>query len=245
MHSHRPPGRDASLTLDALWVAACPAEADRFFDFLGATALIQVREDGELQSVFGIEGEHELTKRDLHWLTGWRNARTAVRQAILNRGWSVHAGAFTQSFRKAEMDAAALLLPQVGFLPADDRRVLGTMDAIEARLTDPNGFVYRCRMHDGLPGDEGPFLICTFWLAQVRAMAGQIEQAVRIFERAAACANDIGLLAEQVHPTSGEPLGNFPRAFSHIVLVNAAQAIGEARKRAEAGTAGAASAADR
>jgi len=342
--------RDASLTLDALWVAACPAEADRFFDFLGATALIQVREDGELQSVFGIEGEHDLTERELHWLTGWRNsgpvrvgnaawsqrqldgygnvllaahrlrgqladmtetarrflaeiadaaasrwqepdhgiweirgkpkhylhsklmcwaaldraidlvpdlfpdggederierwrnARTAVRQAILNRGWSEHAGAFTQSFGKAELDAAALLLPQVGFLPADDRRVLGTMDAIEARLTDSNGFVYRYRMDDGLPGDEGPFLICTFWLAQVRAMAGQIEQAVRIFERAAACANELGLLAEQVHPTSRELLGNFPQAFSHIGLVNAAQAIGEARKRAKAGIAGAASA---
>jgi len=340
--------RDASLTLDALWVAACPAEAHRFFDFLGATALIQVREDGELQCVFGIHGEHDLTEREQHWLTGWRNsrpvrvgnaawsqrqldgygdvllaahrlrgqladmtetarrflaeiadaaanrwqepdhgiweirgkprhylhsklmcwagldraidlapelfpdggsagrvarwreARTNLRQAILTRGWSEHAGAFTQAFGKAELDAAALLLPLVGFLPADDPRVLATMDAIEARLTDANGFVYRYRMDDGLPGDEGPFLICTFWLAQARAMAGQLEQAVCIFERAAGCANDLGLLAEQVHPGTGELLGNFPQAFSHIGLVNAAQAIGEARNRASnaTGTAG-------
>lgn len=332
--------RDASLTLDALWVAACPEEAHRFFDFLAATALIQVREHGELQCVFGIEGEHDLAERELPWLAGWRasrpvrvgnaawsqrqldgygnvllaahrlrdqltrlsasarrflaeiadaaaarwqeadqgiwemrgaprhylhsklmcwaaldraldlapvlfpqgadeqrlahwrDTRAAIRQAILTRGWSEHAGAFTQAFGNAELDAATLLLPVVGFLPADDHRVLATLDAIEDRLTDADGFVYRYRMDDGLPGGEGPFLICTFWLAQARAMAGQIDHAERLFERAAGCTNDVGLLSEQLDPDSGELLGNFPQAFSHIGLVNAAQAIGAARARA-------------
>jgi GH15 family glucan-1,4-alpha-glucosidase len=154
----------------------------------------------------------------------WRRAREDIRTAILKQGWSDHVGAFTQAFGEDALDAAALLIPIVGFLPADDARVLATLDAVETALTD-SGFVRRYRADDGLPGAEGAFLVCTFWLAQARAMAGQIEAAERLFERAVGCANDLGLLAEQVDPETGELLGNFPQAFSHIGLVNAAQAI--------------------
>jgi GH15 family glucan-1,4-alpha-glucosidase len=100
-------------------------------------------------------------------------------------------------------------------------------NASEEHLTDARGLVYRYRSHDGLEGEEGTFLLCTFWLAQALAQAGQPARARTVFERAAAFANDVGLLAEEVDPVSGELLGNFPQAFSHIGLVNAAWAISE------------------
>ena len=103
--------------------------------------------------------------------------------------------------------------------------MLSTIDVTEERLTDTRGLVYRYRAGDGLDGDEGAFLLCTFWLAQALAMAGQPARARTVFERAAAFANGVGLLAEEVDPISGELLGNFPQAFSHIGLVNAAWAI--------------------
>jgi GH15 family glucan-1,4-alpha-glucosidase len=125
------------------------------------------------------------------------------------------------------------LLSAVGFLPADDPKVLATIDATEQRLIDERGLVYRYRSHDGLEGEEGTFLLCTFWLAQALALGGQPARARTVFERAAAFVNDIGLLAEEVDPTSGELLGNFPQALSHIGLVNAAWAIFEAERKAE------------
>jgi GH15 family glucan-1,4-alpha-glucosidase len=137
------------------------------------------------------------------------------------------ANAFAQSFGSDELDASGLMLPLVGFLPADDARVLSTIAATEERLTDDRGLVYRYRTHDGLEGEEGTFLLCTFWLAQALARAGQPARARTVFERAAAFVNDVGLLAEEVDPVSGELLGNFPQAFSHIGLVNAAWAIAE------------------
>jgi alpha,alpha-trehalase len=108
--------------------------------------------------------------------------------------------------------------------------VLSTLDATEERLTDERGLVYRYRSHDGLDGEEGTFLLCTFWLAQALAHCGQPARARAVFERAAAFVNDVGLLAEEVDPVSGELLGNFPQAFSHIGLVNAAWAISKAER---------------
>jgi GH15 family glucan-1,4-alpha-glucosidase len=126
------------------------------------------------------------------------------------------------------------MLPIVGFLPADDPRVLATIDAIDERLTDLRGLVYRYRTEagvDGLAGEEGTFLLCTFWLAQALAMAGKVDRARQVFDRAARYVNDVGLLAEEVDPDTGEMLGNFPQAFSHIGLVNAAWAIAEAERQ--------------
>ena len=111
--------------------------------------------------------------------------------------------------------------------------MLATIDAIQDRLTDERGLVYRYDTHggvDGLEGKEGTFLLCTFWLAQALALAGQPERARPVFERATMFVNDVGLLAEEVDPNSGELLGNFPQAFSHIGLVNAAWAISEAER---------------
>ena len=347
--------RDASFTIQALWVAACPDEANEFFDYVTTSAAGSLDRGGDLQIMFGIGGERDLTERELPHLEGWRHsapvrvgngawnqrqldvygellsavyrlsdhlfdnasrrvgpmaapdkwgappdlapatrrflvqlADTAarrwqekdqgiwevrgeprdflysklmcwvaldravaladrldasdrveawkqtqdqIREAILTRGWSDRANAFTQSFGSDELDASNLMLPLVGFLPADDPRVLATINATEERLTDDRGLVYRYRSHDGLEGEEGTFLLCTFWLAQALARAGQPARARTVFERAAAFVNDVGLLAEEVDPVSGELLGNFPQAFSHIGLVNAAWAISESERR--------------
>jgi GH15 family glucan-1,4-alpha-glucosidase len=120
------------------------------------------------------------------------------------------------------------MMPIVGFLPADDPRILDTIRATEERLTDDRGLVYRYRAHDGLGGEEGTFLLCTFWLAHAQALAGQTDRARSTFERAIAYTNDVGLLAEEVDEASGELLGNYPQAFSHIGLINAAWAISQA-----------------
>ncbi len=324
--------RDASFTLDALWVAACPDEAYKFFDFMANAALTQIRHGGELQIMFGIGGEHDLTERVLPHLRGWRDSRPVrigngawdqrqldvygelldaawrledylddadpltrrlladladaaadrwtekdqgiwevrgpprhylysklmcwvaldrairmadlleaedrvegwestrdeIREAILQRGWNDDAGAFTQAFDGDELDASNLMMPIVGFIDGDDPRMLATLEAIEERLTDEHGLVYRYRAEDGLEGEEGTFLLCTFWLAEARALAGEPAKAREVFERAAAFANDVGLLAEEVDPASRSLLGNHPQAFSHIGLVNAAWAIREA-----------------
>ena len=162
----------------------------------------------------------------------WEDTKAQIRDAILTKGWSDRAKAFTQSFGSDALDASNLMLPLVGFLPPDDPRVLSTIDATEKRLTDERGLVYRYRSQDGLEGEEGTFLLCTFWLAQALARAGQTARARTVFERAAAFVNDVGLLAEEVDPVSGELLGNFPQAFSHIGLVNAAWAISDTEHRA-------------
>ncbi len=153
------------------------------------------------------------------------------RDAILTEGWSDAAGAFTQSFGSDELDASNLMMAIVGFLPASDPRMRATIDAIADRLTDDHGLVYRYRAHDGLEGEEGTFLLCTFWLAQALALTGELYRATETMERAVAFANDLGLLAEEVDVATGELLGNFPQAFSHIGLVNAAWAIAQARQR--------------
>ena len=162
----------------------------------------------------------------------WAAVRDQIRAAILDRGWNDQAGAFTQAFGSEDLDASSLMLAITGFLPGDDSRMKATVDAIAARLTDQRGLVYRYLAHDGLAGGEGTFLLCTFWLAHAQALAGELDQATATFERAVAAINDVGLLAEEVDPGSGEMIGNFPQAFSHIGLVNAAWAISQARVRA-------------
>lgn len=324
--------RDASLTLEALWVAACPDEASWFFAWMAGAVATQLRRGADLQIMFGVGGEHDLSERTLSHLTGWRASRPVrvgngawnqcqldvygellgaarrlrdqlseldevtrgflvevadaaaarwqepdqgiwevrgdpqdflysklmcwvaldcaidladtlhaharieawtatreqIRDAILKRGWSEKAKAFTQAFGSDELDASALMMPIVGFLPATDPRMRATIDTISERLTDANGLVYRYRASDGLAGEEGTFLLCTFWLAHAQALAGEVERAKATFERAVTYVNDVGLLAEEVDQASGELLGNFPQAFSHIGLVNAAWAISQA-----------------
>ena len=131
-------------------------------------------------------------------------------------------------FDSPDLDATVLLLPIVGFLHPDDPRVLSSIDAVRDQLTDARGLVHRYHTGsgvDGLDGQEGTFLLCTFWLAHALALAGRTREGAEVFERAASYVNDVGLLAEEIDSTTGELLGNFPQAFSHIGLVNAAWAI--------------------
>jgi GH15 family glucan-1,4-alpha-glucosidase len=162
---------------------------------------------------------------------GWSAVRDEIRAAILERGWSERAGAFTQAFGADDLDASNLMLAITRFLPGDDPRMKATIDATAQRLTDERGLVYRYLAHDGLEGEEGTFLLCTFWLAQAQALVGELDQAKATFERAASAINDVGLLAEEVDAEGDEMIGNFPQAFSHIGLINAAWAISQAEER--------------
>ncbi|MEU3663321.1 glycoside hydrolase family 15 protein [Streptomyces sp. NPDC032940] len=161
-------------------------------------------------------------------LDGWRALREEVHREVCEKGYDPERGTFTQSYGSAELDAALLLLPRVGFLPADDPRVVGTVDAIGKELTR-DGLVRRYSTEgppvDGLPGGEGTFLVCSFWYADALHATGRTDEARRLFERLVGLANDVGLLAEEYDPVAGRQLGNFPQAFSHIGLVNTALAL--------------------
>ncbi|MFB6958048.1 glycoside hydrolase family 15 protein [Streptomyces sp. NPDC056309] len=326
--------RDASFTLQALATAACEKERNRFFDFLARAAATQLDRGVDLQIMYGIGGEHDLSERLLPHLTGWRNSspvrtgndawrqrqldvygelldaahqtlppgeplapatrtfllqaaetaaqrwtqpdqgiwerrgpsrhflhsklmcwvaldraiamapalqaderlphwkyeRDQIRQAIEQRGWNPGLGAFTQAFDNDDLDASALMLPIVGFLPPHDPRVQSTVLAIATQLTDRNGLVRRY-LTDELREEEGAFLLCTFWLAQALAVTGHTTRARHVFQAALAHANDLGLLAEETDATTAEALGNFPQAFSHIGLINAARAIRDAEQQ--------------
>jgi GH15 family glucan-1,4-alpha-glucosidase len=162
----------------------------------------------------------------------WAEERDRVRAAILARGWSEKRQAFAQSFDSDELDAAVLLMPLVDFLPAEDPRMRSTIDAIARELTE-DGMVLRYRNEgdlnaDGLMGEEGAFVICSFWLVSVLAMAGEVARAQELFDQLTGAANDLGLLAEEIDTNSGELLGNFPQAFSHIGLIIAASKLDDA-----------------
>jgi GH15 family glucan-1,4-alpha-glucosidase len=165
----------------------------------------------------------------------WTAARDRIREAILSRGWSEAKQAYAQSFDSDELDAAQLLMPLVGFLPATDERMRSTIDAIADELTQ-DGLVLRYLNDeglnaDGLTGEEGTFTICSFWLVSALAKAGELERAEALFDQLAGYANDLGLLAEEIDVATGEQLGNFPQAFSHIGLITAAWEIDKARAR--------------
>jgi GH15 family glucan-1,4-alpha-glucosidase len=325
--------RDASLTLQALYIGSCSDEAGEFVSFMTSSA----GGGASLQIMYGIGGEHDLSERELPHLAGWRDskpvrvgngawgqtqldvygelldalylyreqlgdlhpeiqafvayladmaaarwpetdagmwemrgeprhhlsskvlcwvaldravklapalgafaktaawteARDAVRAAILERGWSETRQAYAQSFGSDELDAAQLLMPIVGFLPANDERMRSTIEAVARDLTE-DGLVLRYRNEqglnaDGLTGEEGTFVICSFWLVSCLAQAGEVERAEALFDQLAGYANDLGLLAEEIDTANGEQLGNFPQAFSHIGLITAAYEIDKAR----------------
>jgi GH15 family glucan-1,4-alpha-glucosidase len=336
--------RDASLTMEALYIGACPDEAVDFVSFMTSAAGGGASDMHSLQIMYGIGGEHDLTERELPHLRGWRDSapvrvgngawgqtqldvygeflitlalyetqlgeihpeiqrfiadladtaarrwtetdqgmwemrgdprhhlsskvmcwaaldratklapklgdyatkaeqwaveRDRIRDAIFERGWSEKKQAFAQSFDSDDLDAAQLLMPLVGFLPATDARMRSTIDAIAGELTQ-DGLVLRYLNDegpnaDGLEGEEGTFVICTFWLASCLAQAGEIERAQAIFDRLAGYANDLGLIAEEIDAETGELLGNFPQAFSHIGLIKAAHDIDVAKATRDAG----------
>lgn len=151
----------------------------------------------------------------------WTKVREEIRRTILSEGYNEEVGAFTQAFGETALDASALVIPLVGFLPVTDPRVQSTIEKIQERLTS-NGLVYRYLNEDGLPGGEATFVLCSFWMVDNLAMQGRAREARALFERIAGYANDLGLLAEEIDPVSGELLGNFPQGFSHLALIRAA-----------------------
>jgi GH15 family glucan-1,4-alpha-glucosidase len=331
--------RDASLTLEALYIGACSDEAVDFISFMTSSAGGGASAESSLQIMYGIGGEHDLTERELPHLRGWRDskpvrvgngawsqtqldvygellnslhlyreqlgdlhpeiqqfvadladtaaarwhekdqgmwemrgdplhhlsskvlcwtaldravklapqlgghahveawesARDEIRAAVLERGWSEKRQAYAQAFGSDELDAAQLLMPLVGFLPADDPRMRSTIEAIAEGLTE-DGLVLRYRNEeglnaDGLEGEEGTFVICSFWLVSALAQAGEVDRAEALFDQLAGYANDVGLLAEEIDTANDELLGNFPQAFSHIGLITAAWQVDQARAR--------------
>jgi len=315
--------RDLSLTIRSLWIAACPDEPGRLFDWFTNSAghigseLVQI--------MYGVEGERDLSEHVLEHLSGYRDSRPVrigndawsqaqldvfgevldaadvlsdqlgefeepvkellitlanraadgwsqpdagmweardkhrqyvsskvmcwvaldraigladrlgegadearwgaacqeIRAAVLEQAWSSQLGAYAGAFASDDLDASVLLLPVVGFLPADDERMWATIEAVERQLGD-GGLVRRW------PSDPSGFLICTYWLVECLALAGESERAEAWFRRATDHANDLGLLAEEADPDSGELLGNFPQAFSHVGLINAAWRLSQA-----------------
>jgi GH15 family glucan-1,4-alpha-glucosidase len=165
----------------------------------------------------------------------WRALRDEIHAEVCREGFDQQRNTFTQYYGSRELDASLLMLPLVGFLPASDPRVVGTVAAIERELMW-NDFVQRYipQEHiDGMPCGEGAFLACTFWLADNYALQGRRDDAVRIFERLLGLCNDLGLLAEQYNPEQNRQLGNFPQAFSHVMLINTARNLAYGQGPAE------------
>ena len=171
-------------------------------------------------------------------LDEWAAERDRIREAILTRGWSEAKQAYAQSFDSDDLDAAVLLMPIYGFLPATDERMRSTIEAVARELTE-DGMVLRYRNEeginpDGLSGEEGTFAVCTFWLVSALAQAGEIERAEALFDKLVGSANDLGLLGEEIDTATGEQLGNFPQAYSHIGFITAAWDIDQANAAREA-----------
>ncbi|MGH9267136.1 MAG: glycoside hydrolase family 15 protein, partial [Acidimicrobiales bacterium] len=163
-------------------------------------------------------------------IPGWRALRRQIRSALEREGLDPDTGAFVQSFGSKALDASMLIAPLVGFLPADHPSVRATWTRIEKELT-VDGLVYRYLGPDGLPGGEGAFLICSFWLVDNFALSGKVDGAGELFERLLGYANEVGLMSEEVDPATGALLGNFPQAFSHVGMIGAAMNLQRAEKR--------------
>jgi GH15 family glucan-1,4-alpha-glucosidase len=160
----------------------------------------------------------------------WKQTRARIHEQVCERGYDAGRGTFTQYYGSKELDASVLLIPLVGFLPGDDARVTGTIDAV-ARELARDGFVARYstdETDDGLPGSEGQFLACSFWLVMALARNGRLDDARALFERLLGLTNDLGLLAEEYDVERRRQVGNFPQAFSHLTLINAARTISAA-----------------
>ncbi|WP_226899770.1 glycoside hydrolase family 15 protein [Nonomuraea phyllanthi] len=158
----------------------------------------------------------------------WRALRARIHEDVCTRGYDAGRNTFTQYYGSTGLDAALLLIPRLGFLPAGDPRVAGTIEAVQRELVE-DGFVLRYRPQaenvDGLPGDEGTFLACSFWLADALALIGRRREAGELFERLLGLRNDVGLLAEEYDTTLRRQIGNFPQAYSHVSIVNTATAL--------------------
>jgi GH15 family glucan-1,4-alpha-glucosidase len=160
----------------------------------------------------------------------WKRVRQEIHDDVCEKGYDAQRNTFTQYYGSKELDASTLTIPLVGFLPGDDPRVTGTIDAVSAELGH-DGFISRystAETDDGLPGTEGQFLACSFWLVSALALNGRVDEARKLFERLLALSNDVGLLAEEYDVPRQRQVGNFPQAFSHLALIQAANFITQA-----------------
>lgn len=168
-------------------------------------------------------------------LDHWRRLRQKIHDDVCEKGFDPEIGAFTQTYGGKELDASLLMIALVGFLPPEDKRVQGTMEAIERHLV-VDGLVRRyntSEVEDGLPEGEGAFIACSFWLVDNLVLLGRLDEARGLFQRLLGLRNDLGLLSEQYDPMSKRLVGNFPQAFSHIALINSAYNLERAAKPAE------------
>jgi len=166
----------------------------------------------------------------------WRKVREEIKTEVMDRGYSEERQAFVQCYGNNNLDAANLMLPLVGFIPATDPKMRSTIKSIQAELTSPKGFVYRyTNFDDGLGGTEGAFTICTFWLADNLILLGELDEARKLYDTAMGCANDLGLLSEEFDSATKEMLGNFPQALSHLAMINTAVQLQKASDGAPSG----------
>jgi len=195
--------------------------------FTYSKAMSWVAYDRTIKSAesFGLDGPVEQ----------WRKIRTAIHADVCRRGFDKTLGSFVRSYGSKQLDASLLLLPMIGFLPGDDARICGTVEAIERALVT-DGLVRRYNTDetdDGLPAGEGAFLACSFWLADAYVMLGRRDEACQLFEQLLSLRNDVGLLSEEYDPCHARLVGNFPQAFSHLALVNTASNLCHFDKPAE------------
>jgi GH15 family glucan-1,4-alpha-glucosidase len=170
-------------------------------------------------------------------ISRWKKLRDAIHEQVCREGFDADLNSFVQYYGSKHLDASILMMPLVGFLPADDPRVIGTVKAIETHLVR-DGFVERYTQDpavDGIPHGEGAFLACSFWLADNYQLQGRYQEAIRMFERLLEIRNDVGLLAEEYDPVGKRQLGNFPQAFSHVGLVNTAFNLTRGSRQPSAG----------
>jgi len=165
----------------------------------------------------------------------WNKARDDIKKAVLEKGFSEKLNSFVQSFGSEDLDATSLLIPVMGFLPADDPKVLGTIEATLKYLTTEEGLVYRYKGEDGLPGSEGHFILCSFWLVKALSLAGKLDKAEEVFNNMLKYVSPLGLLSEEIDTETGKQIGNFPQAFSHLGLINAALYLGISRGKEHTG----------
>jgi len=161
----------------------------------------------------------------------WKQVRDDLRETIETRGYDSKRGVYVQAFDRTEMDAALLLLPTVEYVAWDDERMLRTVAAVREELDAGDGLLYRYRRDDGVDGEEGAFLCCSFWLAEGLAQAGDLGEARTIFDQAVARSNNLGLFSEEIDPKTGELLGNFPQGLTHLAHIDAAVALSQTEDR--------------
>lgn len=165
----------------------------------------------------------------------WQREAELLRADVLERGWDSQRRTFVQAYGEPQLDASILVIPLVGFLPPSDPRVRTTLEAVRRELASVcEDLIFRYRAPDGLTGDEGAFLFCSFWMVQNLALVGQFAEAERLFKNLLRRANHVGLMAEEIDPATGEQLGNFPQALSHAALLNTAYILERMRPQPSA-----------